>query len=77
MQKALHIRTTVQSGGKVEIGSYDLEAGQIVDVVVSPALASSTRSAWQIVSEGQGQRLFKSAKEVDDYLAEERASWDH
>ena len=76
MQKALHIRTPVQSGAKVEIASPDLEAGQMVDVVVSPALASSTRSAWQILSEAPGQRLFKSAKEVDDHLAEERASWD-
>lgn len=76
MQEALHIRTTVQPGGKVEFASPDLEAGQMVDVVVSPAPVPSTRSAWQIISEGPGQRLFKSAKEVDDYLAEERASWD-
>ena len=76
MQEALHIRTTVQPGGKVEFASPDLEAGQMVDVVVSPAPTPSNRSAWQIISEGPGQRLFKSAKEADDYLAEERASWD-
>ena len=76
MQKALHIRTTVQPGGRVEFASPDLEAGQTVDVVVAPAPAPSTRSAWQIISEGPGQRLFQTAKEVDDYLAEERASWD-
>jgi hypothetical protein len=76
MQKALHIRTTVQAGGRVEFASPDLEAGQTVDVVVSPTPTPSTRSAWQIISEGPGQRLFKTAKEVDDYLAEERASWD-
>ena len=34
MQKALHIRTTVQPGGKVEIASPELEEGQTVDVVV-------------------------------------------
>ena len=76
MQEALHIRTTVQPGGKVEFTCPDLEVGQMVDVVVSPAPTPSTRSAWQIISEGPGHRLFKSAKEVDDYLAEERASWD-
>ena len=76
MQEVLHIRTTVQPGGKVEFASPDLEVGQRVDVVVSPAPTPSTRSAWQIISEGPGQHLFKSAKEVDDYLAEERASWD-
>ena len=34
MQKALHIRTTVQSDGKVEVASPELDAGQTVDVVV-------------------------------------------
>ena len=34
MQKALHIRTTVLPGGKVEFASPGLEAGQAVDVVV-------------------------------------------
>ena len=34
MPKTLHIRTTVQSGGKVEIVSPELEPGQTVDVVV-------------------------------------------
>ena len=76
MEKALHVRTTVQPGGRIEIMDQDLQAGENVDVVISPAPSPSTRSAWQIISEGAGQRLFKSAKEVDNYLAEERASWD-
>ena len=74
MKKALHMRTTVLPGGKVEIVNPELEAGQTVDVIISPA--PSTRSAWEIISAGPGQRLFKTAKEVDDYIAEERASWD-
>ena len=76
MQKALHIRATVQPGGRVEIASPELEAGQMVDVVISPTPTPSARSAWQIISEGPGHRLFKTAKEVDDYIAQERASWD-
>ncbi|MDE2816942.1 MAG: hypothetical protein OXM03_03205 [Chloroflexota bacterium] len=76
MQKALHVRTTVLPGGKVEIVDQELMEGENVDVVISPAPAPSARSAWQIISEGSGQRLFKTAKEVDDYLAEERASWE-
>ena len=36
MQKTLHLRTTVQPGGKVEFASLELEAGQTVDVVVRP-----------------------------------------
>ena len=76
MQKALHLRATVQPGGRVEIASPELEAGQMVDVVISPTPTPSARSAWQIISEGPGHRLFKTAKEVDDYIAQERASWD-
>ena len=76
MQKALHLRATVQPGGRVEIASPELEAGQTVDVVISPTPTPSARSAWQIISEGPGHRLFKTAKEVDDYIAQERASWD-
>ena len=76
MQKTLHIRTTVLPGGKIEIEDRDLSAGEEVEVVISPLPTKSVRSAWQIISEGPGQRLFKTAKEVDDYLAEEKASWE-
>ena len=76
MQQALHIRTTVQPGGKIEIVDQWLPVGEAVEVVISPVPAQSTRSAWHIISEGPGQRLFKSAKQVDDYITEERASWD-
>ena len=76
MQKTLHIKTTVLPGGKIEIIDQELTEGESVDVIISPRPAPSARSAWQIISEGPGQRLFKTVKEVDDYIAEERASWD-
>ena len=34
MQRVLHMKTTVQPGGKVEFASPELEAGQTLDVVV-------------------------------------------
>ncbi len=76
MQKTLHIRTTVLPGGKIEIVDQGLSEGETVEVVISPVSSPSARSAWQIISEGPEQRLFKTAKEVDDYIAEERASWE-
>ena len=76
MAKTLHIQTTVQSGGKIEFVCPDLEPGQSVDVVVHSAPTAPRRSAWQIINDGQRERLFETAKEVDDYIAEERASWD-
>ena len=76
MQKAVHIRTTVQPGGKVEITSPELEAGQSVDVVVTRSSTTERRSVVDILTEAPGHRLFKTGKEVDDYINEERASWD-
>lgn len=76
MQKVLRKKVTVQPGGKIEIVDQDLQAGEHVDVLISPADVPSPRSAWQVISEASGQRLFQSAQEVDDYLAEERASWE-
>ena len=76
MQKALHIRTTVQPGGKVVIVSPELEEGQLVDVVVTRSSSAEGRSAVDILNEAPGGLAFETAKEVDDYIAEERASWD-
>lgn len=76
MQKALHIRTTVLPGGKIEIVDQDLTEGETVDVVVTPSATTPRRSALDILAEAPGQRLFKTGKEVDDYIKEERASWD-
>ena len=76
MQKALHIRTTVQPGGKVEIVDHELTEGESVDVVISPSPEPTGRSIMEILNSGPERRLFQTAEEVKAYLAEERASWD-
>ena len=50
MQKALHMRTTVQPGGKVEIASPELEAGQTVDVVVLHEASMKGRPIMEILN---------------------------
>ncbi len=75
MQKALRIRTTVQAGGKVEIASLELEAGQTVDVVVTRSSSTERRSVVDILAEAPGHRLFKTAADVAAYLAEEKEAW--
>lgn len=37
---------------------------------------STRRSVADVLNDVPGQRLFQNAQEVDDYIAEERASWD-
>ena len=76
MQKVLHIRTTVQPGGKLEIVSPELEAGQTVDVVVLHESGVRGRSVMEILNSAPGRRLFQTAEDVREYLAEEKASWD-
>ena len=76
MQKALHIRTTVQPGGKVEFASPELDAGQTVDVVVLHESNAMGRPVMEILSGGPVRRLFQTAEEVKAYLAEEKAAWD-
>ena len=75
MQKALHVRTTVLPGGKIEIVDQELPVGESVDVVVSQSAASERRSAVDILGEAPGGLAFKTAADVAAYLKEEKESW--
>ena len=75
MQKALHIRTTVLPGGKLEIVDQNLPVGEDVDVVVSPTSSTARRSAVDILDEAPGGLVFKTAADVAAYLKEEKESW--
>ena len=90
MQQVLQQQVTVQAGGKVELVCPELQAGEVVDVVVSAAVdpvrsshgqpgsenSTPRRSVLDILNDGPDERLFKTADEVDEYIREERDSWD-
>ena len=76
MQKMLHRKVTVQPGGRVEVISSELDAGQTVDVMVLHESGAQGRSVMEILNSGPERRLFRTADEVREYLAEEKASWD-
>ncbi len=78
MQSVLRLKTTILPAGRIEISDPHLPSGEAVEVIVliPEALTSSARSALDILAETPGQRLFKTAEEVDAYLRDERASWD-
>ena len=75
MQKTLHIRATVQPGSRIEIVNGQLQEGEEVDVVVSPASSAKRRSAVDILNEAPGHLVFKTAEDVAAYLKEEKDSW--
>ena len=77
MQKALHIKTTVLPGGRVEIVDHALREGEIVDVVVRPETASSRPSAVNILNSAPGHRVYKTVQDVESYLRAERSSWEN
>ena len=77
MHTALHIKTKVLHGGRVEIVDNALKEGDIVDVVVRPEPDLSRQSAVDILSAAPGQRVFKTAKDVETYLRAERSSWEN
>jgi hypothetical protein len=68
----------VLPGGKIEVADQALPSGEVVDVIIFLPTPSAIirRSAVDILAEAPGQRLFKTAAEVDDYLRKERDSWD-
>ena len=74
MQKAIHITTTVLPGGRIEIVDKRLPVGESVNVVVLRSTRAEQRSALDILKEAPGQRLFKTAEEVESYLKNERTS---
>ena len=75
MQKALHVRTTVLPGGKIEIADRELPVGESVDVVVSQATEPERRSVVDILEEAPGHLVFKTAADVAVYLSEEKEAW--
>ena len=78
MQSALHRKATVLPGGKIEVIDDALHSGEEVDVIILFPTSSATvrRSAADILAEAPGQRLFKTAAEVDEYIRKEREAWD-
>lgn len=74
MQSALHLKTQVLPGGKIEIQSNDLDIGDTVDVFVVSSQKSSVKhnSIEDIIKDLPGQEIFKTAQQVDEYLKGER-----
>ena len=60
----------------MEFASPELEAGQTVDLVVSPVALEERRYAVDILNEAPGGPAFKTAADVAAYLKEEKEAWD-
>ena len=73
MQKVLHMKTTIQPGGKVEFASPELEARQTVDVVVLHESSVKGRPIMEIFNSGLRHRLSQTAETVWACFVEKKA----
>lgn len=78
MKHALHVKTKVLLGGKIEVTDQALPEGEEVEVIVLLPESSSAarRSALDILAEAPGHRRFKTKADVNAYLQQERQAWD-
>jgi hypothetical protein len=77
-QTALHITTQVLPGNKIEVQADGLPVGETVEVFVisSTKKPQASRSATDIFNQLPGRRLFQTPDQADQYLQQERASWE-
>ena len=74
----VRVKTIVLPGGKIEISTPELIAGQHATVVVTIEDHEPTkpRHIIDILASLPGYHLFRNAEEVDAYIREERDSWE-
>ena len=63
------------SDAQIQLASLILE--KVVEAQCEPTRKRQRRSVLEILKDWPGQRLFKTSAEADEYLREERDSWDH
>jgi len=74
----VRVKTVVLPGGKIEISTPELTAGQEATVVVTVEEQKPVeqRSILEMLESFPKHRIFKTGAEVDAYFREERDSWD-
>jgi hypothetical protein len=73
----IYIETTVLPGNRIELHVPELPVGRKVTVLL--LLEDSElpkRPVFEVLGDYAGGQLFRSAEEVDEYLRNERDSWD-
>ncbi len=84
MSAIIHREAVVGPDGKIEISAPELRPGQRVTITIEPEPEARVAAyppegripMIDLMDEAPGQQLFKTADEVDEYLRQERESWD-
>ena len=77
MSIALHIKTTILPGSRIEISSPELPQGRpaSVFVIVDDDAPVPKQKLSEVLSSAVGSPSFRTSDEVDAYLRVERESW--
>ena len=77
MQSAIHLTTTILAGGRIDVVSPDLLAGQRVELIVLLQEPVAARpSAVEILAGAPGHLQFHTVDEVDAHVRQERDAWE-
>ena len=78
VQTIVRAKTIVQSEWQITVTNPALHIGEAVEVLILlPDESDEPRlSILDVLNSVPGHQLFKSAEEVDQYIREERESWD-
>lgn len=77
MEPAMHIKTTVLPGKKIEVTSSDLVEGQEVELIIVFPADRARNSILDILGSSPPPGVFTSAEEADRHITQERDSWNH
>ncbi len=79
MSIEVRIQTVVLPGGKIEITTPELIAGQRATVIVTVENGKQYEQLHviDILKSLPGHRLFRTTDDVDTYMRKERDSWDN
>jgi hypothetical protein len=78
MESAMHVKTKVLPGKKIEVTSSSLVEGEQVEVfIVFPdAGRGRRRRVLDIIESTAPPQVFKTADDADRHVEDERSSWD-
>lgn len=78
MDSAIHIKTKVLPGKRIQVSAGNLVEGESVDVfvVVPPRPSRRRRSVRQLLRSKPAPGVFTSSDEVDTHIRKERDSWE-
>jgi hypothetical protein len=84
MQSALKLRTTVQSGGRIQVDSSELAEGTPVELIVLPDLAadisgqSTTTGIWDWLQSLPPSNLsHEDWERIESEMRREKEAWDN